>query len=214
MSRQPDSHLSRFLKHEAKSLKLKTTEAMAQEIGIRASRLDSILEDRVKPTPDEADHIARFLGPETWKLVNSLEQQESEEASGPPVVVRGSDRRRIAAPPARARNLAAPTPTELHRAERDDLHETVASIEDEASFIQKHLNDLVKRLVLLKSQIVTQSPPPPVVDGAGAEATGSLRRGKDSTGAPQSKSRADRRLSQTKTRPVTRRSRVGSKTKI
>lgn len=183
---------------------------MAQEIGIRASRLDAILEDRVKPTPDEADHIARFLGPETWKLVNSLEQQETEAASGPPVVARGSDRRRIAAPPARARNLAAPTPTELQRAERDDLHETVASIEDEASFIQKHLNDLVKRVALLKTQIITQTPPSPAGDRAGAAASVPPRR--RTSAASQSKSQADRRLSQTKTRPATRRSGLGSKT--
>lgn len=183
---------------------------MAQEIGIRSSRLDAILEDRVKPTPDEADHIARFLGPETWKLVNSLEQQETESVSGPPVVIRGSDRRRIATPPARARNLAAPTPMELQRAERDDLHETVASIEDEAAFIQKHLNDLAKRVSLLKTQIDTQAQPPPAGDQAGAEARATQRR--RTSVASQSKSQTDRRLSQTKTRPATKRPRPGSKT--
>jgi len=209
MSRQPDSHLARFLKHEAKSLKLKTTDSMAQEIGIRASRLDAILEDRVKPTPDEADHIARFLGPETWKLVNSLEQQESEAGSGPPAVARGSDRRRITQPPVRARNLAAPTPTEIQRAERDDLHETVASIEDEATFIQKHLNDLVKRVMLLKTQIVTQAPPSPAGDVPGAEAPAMQRSRPSATS--RSKSQADRRLSQTKTRSATKRSSSGTK---
>lgn len=151
MSRSPESHLARFLKHEAKSLKLKTSVELAREVGIATSRMDGILDDRTRPSRDEAEKISRFLGPETWKLVNALIQQEADEVSGKPVIARGSERRRIRHPTsaAPAARVQEPPPANSHL---DEIQEMIDAFDEELSFIQKHCDGMRRRLATFREQ--------------------------------------------------------------